>query len=304
METGQSQVISSTGTFRSLSNYNYRLFAGGALVSNIGTWMHRTAQDWIVLTQLTRNSATAIGVVMMLRYGPQIFLVPLSGHIADHFDRRKVLLVTQATLGILALVLGLVTISGLVQLWHVYVFALLQGIVTALDSPARQTFVAELVGEKDLSNAVALNSTSFNAARMIGPAIAGILIAAIGSGWLFLLNAASYAAIFGSLCMLRICELKKTERSSSPSGHFMDGFHYIWKRPDLRTVLLMIFLIGTFGLNFPIFISTMSVSVFHAGAKEFGFLMSAMAIGSVAGALLSAKRAQPRLSLLLSLIHI
>src|ERR1700679_1501656 len=168
--------ISETGTFRSLSGFNYRMWAGGAFVSNIGTWMQRTAQDWIVLTQLTQHNATAVGVVMSLQFGPQVLLLPLTGFAADHLDRRKLLFATQAAMGALALGLGILTVSGLVQLWQVYVFAFLLGCVSAFDAPARQTFVSELVEEADLSNAVALNSTSFNAARMMGPAIAGLLI--------------------------------------------------------------------------------------------------------------------------------
>src|SRR5712671_1986812 len=170
----------STGAFRSLRTFNYRIWAIGALVSNVGTWMQRTAQDWLVLTQLTHNNATALGVVMALQFGPHLLLLPLTGFAADHLDRRKLLLVTQASMGALAFGLGILTITGLVQLWQVYAFAFLLGCVTAFDSPARHTFVSELVGEADLSNAVALNSTSFNAARMIGPAIAGTLITAVG----------------------------------------------------------------------------------------------------------------------------
>jgi MFS family permease len=157
------------GTFRSLQGYNYRVWASGAIVSNIGTWMQRIAQDWLVLTQLTHHNATAVGMVMGLQFGPQLVLLPLTGFAADHLDRRKLLFATQATLGTLALILGVLTVTGLVQLWHVYVFALLLGCATAFDAPVRQTFVSDLVGEANLSNAVALNSTSFNAARMIGP---------------------------------------------------------------------------------------------------------------------------------------
>ena len=286
------------GTFRSLANYNYRLWAGGAIVSNIGTWMQRTAQDWLVLTTLTHNNATAVGIVMALQFGPHLLLLPLTGFAADHLDRRKLLIATQAALGTLALGLGILTILGVVQLWHVYVFAFLLGSVTAFDSPARQTFVSELVGEKDLSNAVALNSTSFNAARMIGPAVAGILIAAIGSGGVFLINAASFGAVLFSLSRLRVHELHRKERSVRKRGSFVEGFKYVWTRPDLKAALLMLFLIGTFGLNFPIFISTMSVKVFHAGARQFGLLSSMMAIGTVAGALLAARRAKPNMALL------
>jgi len=288
------------GTFRSLANFNYRIWAGGAIVSNVGTWMQRTAQDWVVLTQLTHNNATAMGVVMALQFVPQILLLPWTGFAADHLDRRKLLLATQGAMGLLALGLGLLTITGLVQLWHVYVFAFLLGCTTAFDSPARQTFVSDLVGEKDLSNAVALNSTSFNLARMIGPAVAGSLIASVGSGWVFLINAASFAAVLASLGLLRVGELHLKDKGSRSRGSLVDGFAYVWRRPDLKTILMMLFLIGTFGLNFPIFISTMSVSVFHAGASQYGLLTSTMAIGSVTGALLAARREQPRLAFLLA----
>lgn len=288
------------GTFRSLAGFNYRVWAGGAIVSNVGTWMQRTAQDWVVLTQLTHNNATAMGVVMALQFAPQILLLPWTGFAADHLDRRKLLLVTQGAMGLLALGLGVLTIAGLVQLWHVYLFAFLLGCATAFDAPARQTFVSDLVGEADLSNAVALNSTSFNAARMIGPAVAGTLIASVGSGWVFLINAASFAAVLASLGLLRIGELHLKDKAGRTKGSLVEGFAYVWGRPDLKAILFMLFLIGTFGLNFPIFISTMSVSVFHAGASEYGLLTSTMAIGSVAGALLAARRERPRMVFLLA----
>jgi MFS family permease len=286
------------GTFRSLNGFNYRMWAGGAIVSNVGTWMQRTAQDWIVLTQLTHHNATAVGIVMALQFGPQVLLLPLTGFAADHLDRRKLLFATQAAMGVLALGLGILTVAGLVQLWQVYVFAFLLGCVAAFDAPARQTFVSELVVEADLSNAVALNSTSFNVARMIGPAIAGVLIAGVGSGWVFLINAASFAAVLCSLILLRVGELHVTDRAVRTRGSLAEGFRYVWKRPDLKVILLMIFLIGTFGLNFPIFISTMSVTVFHAGASQYGLLTSIMAIGSVTGALLAARREKPHIAIL------
>jgi len=285
-----------SSTFRALRGVNYRLWAAGAIVSNTGTWMQRTGQDWLVLTGLTNHNATAVGVVMALQFGPQALLLPLTGLAADRLDRRKLLLVTQAAMGALALGLGILTVAGLVRLWHVYVFALLLGCVSAFDAPARQTFVAELAGEADLSNAVALNSTSFNLARMIGPAIAGMLIAAVGSGWLFLVNAASFGAVLLSLLLLRVDQLHGRTAAPRAPGRFAEGLHYVWQRPDLRAILLMLFLIGTFGLNFPIFISTMCVSVFHAGASSYGFLTSVMALGSVTGALLAARRAAPRIA--------
>jgi MFS family permease len=282
-----------TGTFRSLQGFNYRMWASGAIVSNVGTWMQRTAQDWIVLTQLTHNNATAVGVVMGLQFGPQAFLLPLTGYAADHLNRRKLLLGTQTSLGLLALVLGILCVTGRVQLWHVYVLALLQGCVAAFDAPARQTFVSELVGEEHLANAVALNSTSFNAARMIGPAVAGLLIAVVGSGWVFLINAASFAAVIGSLTLLRVNELHSNGRAAPKPGSVLGGFRYVWGRPDLKVVLLMLFIVGTFGINFPIFISTMSVT------SQYGLLTSMMAVGSIAGALLAARRSKPRMGLLL-----
>jgi MFS family permease len=287
-----------TGTFRSLSNFNYRLWAGGALISNVGTWMQRIAQGWLVLTQLTHNNATAMGVVLALQSGPHLLLLPLTGFAADHLDRRKLLLGTQAAMGALAFGLGILTISGLVQLWHVYVFAFLLGCVTAFDSPARHTFVAELVGETDLSNAVALNSSSFNAARMIGPAVAGTMIAVVGSGWVFVINGASFVAVLGSLALLRIGELHRQERAFRKRGSFAEGFRYVWHRPDLLAILLMLFFISTFGLNFQLFISTMSVSVFRGGAGQYGYLMSVLAVGTLAGALLAARRERPRFALL------
>jgi MFS family permease len=286
-------------TFRSLRGFNYRVWACGALVSNVGTWMQRIAQGWLVLTQLTHNNATAMGVLMALQFGPHLLMLPLTGFAADHFNRRKLLIATQAGMGALAFGLGLLTITGLVQLWHVYVFAFALGCVTAFDSPARHTFVAELVGEADLSNAVALNSTSFNAARMIGPAIAGTLIASVGSGWVFLINAASFVAVLCSLTLLRVNELHVQDRATRTRGSFVEGFRYVWKRPDLKAIALMLFLIGTFGLNFQIFISTMSVKVFHAGASQYGFLTSVMAVGTIAGALLAAGREKPHFVLLL-----
>jgi MFS family permease len=288
------------GAFRSLRNYNYRVWAGGALVSNVGTWMQRTAQDWLVLAELTHKNATALGIVMALQFGPLALMLPLSGFAADYFDRRKLLMATQSILGLLALGLGILTISGTVRLWHVYLFAFLLGCVSAFDSTARQTFVAELVGEEDLSNAVGLNSTSFNAARMIGPALAGVLIAAVGSGWVFLINSASFLAVLCSLYFLRVDQLHRSVKADRNGGGLTEGFRYVWRRPDIKAILVMLFLIGTFGINFPIFISTMAVGVFHAGASQFGLLTSMMAIGSVAGALLSARREKPGMSVIVA----
>ena len=288
-----------TGAFRALGSFNYRVWAAGALVSNVGTWIQRIAQDWLVLTQLTHHDAFAVGIVMGLQFAPQLLLLPWTGLAADRFNQRKLLILTQSTMGVLAFLLGVLTIEGVTRLWHVYVFAFLFGCAAAVDAPVRQTFVAELVGDEHLSNAVALNSTSFNAARMIGPALAGLLIAKTGTGWAFLINGVSFAAVLISMSFFRVSELKPSLRAARVAGGFMEGFRYVWSRPDLRAIMLMLLLIGTFGLNFPIFISTMAVKVFHSDAKGFGLLSSIMAVGTISGALLAAGRDKPKFSSLL-----
>ena len=285
------RLFPNTGTFRSLANYNYRLWAGGAIVSNVGTWMQRVAQDWLVLTQLTHNNASAVGVVMALQFGPQMLLLPLTrlcrrslrpaqapdGHAGRDGPLRPRRSACSPS-------------PAWSQLWHVYVFAFLLGCAAAFDAPARQTFVSDLVGEADLPNAVALNSTSFNAARMVGPALAGLLIAAVGNG----LGLPDRTRCRSAPCSARSCSCASAT-ASEPHGPcarraaWSTGFRYVWSRPDLKAMLLMLFLIGTFGMNFPIFISTMAVTVFHAGAGEFGLLTSMMAIGTVTGALLAAR---------------
>jgi MFS family permease len=288
------------GTFRSLRSFNFRLWTAGALISNIGTWMQRIAQDWLVLTQLTHHDASALGILMSLQLGPQLLLLPWTGSAADRLNQRKLLMFTQATMGVLALVLGFLTIAGIVQLWHVYLLAFLSGCAAALDAPVRQTFIAEMVGDGDLPNAVALNSTSFTAAQMIGPAVAGLLIAKVGLGWAFLLNGISFAAVLVSMYFFRLSELRTSVRAHRTAAGFREGLRYVWSRRDLRAILLMLFLIGTFGLNFPIFISTMAVSVFHADARGFGLLSSIMAIGTLSGALFTAVRGKPTFASLLA----
>lgn len=284
------------GTFRSLTSFNFRLWTAGALVSNVGTGMQRVAQDWLVLTQLTHHDASALGIVTGLQFAPQILLLPWTGSAADRLNQRKLLMLTQATMGAFALVLGVLTIAGVVRLWHVYVFAFLSGSGAALDAPVRQTFVAEMVGDADLPSAVALNSTSFNAAQMIGPAVAGWLIAKVDIGWAFLLNGLSFAAVLLSMSFFRLPELRASVRAHRSTSGFLEGFRYVWRRPDLRAILVMLFLLGTFGLNFPIFISTMAVSVFHSDARAFGLLSSIVAMGALSGAVFAASQKKPRLA--------
>jgi MFS family permease len=209
-------------------------------------------------------------------------------------NRRHLLLITQISMAALGAGLGALTLTGVVQLWMVFVFAALLGVATAFDSPARQTFVSELVPPDHLANAVGLNATSFNVARLIGPASAGLLTAVVGAGWVFLINAASFAAVIGMLLALRKRDLVPREQLARKMGQIADGFRYVRNRPDLLLVFVMILLMGTFGMNFPIFISTMSV-LFGSGAGEFGVLSSAMAVGSIVGALLAAGRERPRL---------
>lgn len=283
---------SPTGAFRALSSFNYRIWITGTFVSNIGTWMQRVAQDWLVLTQLTHHDASALGLVMALQFLPQFLFLPWIGPAADRFDPRKMIMITQAVLGLLALVLGILTITGHIQLWHVYVFAFLFGSAAAVDAPVRQTFLADLVQEQHLSNAVALNSTSFNAARMIGPAIAGILIAKTGIGWAFVFNGVSFVAVLLSMAGLRGLAPHQSNKVQG-KGDFIAGCRYVWQRGDLRINMLMLLIIGTFGLNFPIYISTMAVRIFHSDSQQFGLLSSIMAVGTISGALLAAQREKP-----------
>jgi MFS family permease len=288
--------------FRSLRHFNYRLWVAGALVSNIGTWVQRTSLAWLVLTHLTENSTTAMGVLVSLQFGPALFLLPWTGYVADRFNQHRVLMVTQAAQGLLALTLGVLTLTGVVELWHVFALGFLQGCVVAFDAPVRQTFVGELVGVHDLPNAVALNSTSFNATRMVGPAVAGLLIASIGTGWSFIVNGLSFVAVLTSLTRMRIHELQPRERAASARsglGGLMDGVRYVLRRPHLKANMIMLFFFSTFGMNFQIFISAMALQVFHTDARGYGLLSSAMALGTVAGALMAAG-SEPRFGKLMT----
>ncbi len=282
-------------TFRSLRVHNYLLWFVGALTSNIGTWMQRTAQDWIVLTELTDHDAAAVGITMALQFGPQLILMPVTGLIADRVNVRRMLMFTQAAMGFLALGLGVIVVTGIAQLWHVYLFALLLGIVATLDAPIRQTFVAELVEKKDLTNAVSLNSVSFHTARLIGPAVAGLLTVVVGAGWVFMINSVTFAGTLVALWAIRVSELREQPRAPRARGQILDGFRYVRGKPAIVVILIMVFIIGTLGMNFAIFTSTMTTIEFHRGAGEFGLLSSVMAIGSVTGALLSARQERPRM---------
>jgi MFS family permease len=285
-------------TFRSLSNRNYRLYASGAVVSNVGTWMQRVAQDWLVL-QLTGNSGTALGITTGLQFLPILLLSPYAGLIADRFPKRRLLQVTQLMLAVPALVLGLLAVTGVAQTWHVYALAFVFGIGSAFDAPTRQSFVSEIVGPDDLTNAVGLNSASFNLARMIGPAVAGLLIAALGSGVpatgaVILVNAVSYGAVILSLQRMRERDLTPARRTERHKGMIRDGVRYTLARPDLMLILTIVFFAGTFGLNFQLTSALMATEVFHKGAGEYGILGTTLAVGSLSGALLAARRGRIR----------
>jgi MFS family permease len=285
-------------TFRSLSIRNYRLYASGAVVSNVGTWMQRVAQDWLVL-QLTSNNGTALGITTGLQFLPILLLSPYAGLIADRFPKRRLLQVTQLMLAVPAMVLGLLAVTGVAQTWHVYLLAFVFGIGSAFDAPARQSFVSEIVGPDDLTNAVGLNSASFNLARMVGPALAGLLIAALGSGVpatgaVILVNAVSYGAVILSLQRMRDSELNRPEPVERHPGMIRDGVRYVLGRPDLMMILTIVFFAGTFGLNFQLTSALMATEVFHKGAGEYGILGTTLAIGSLSGALLAARRGRIR----------
>lgn len=290
-------------TFRSLAVRNFRVYAAGAIVSNVGTWLQRVAQDWLVL-QLT-SSGTALGITTGLQFLPALLLSPFAGVIADRFPKRTILRITQLAMALPSALLGVLAVTDSVQVWHVYVLAFCFGVGTAFDAPARQSFVTELVGPDDLPNAVGLNSASFNSARLIGPALAGLLIAAGGSGveatgWVILLNALSYLAVLGSLSLLDPHTLTPAPVMGSRKGAVADGVRYVRGRPDLVLVLMIVFAVGTFGLNFQVTSALMATEVFDKGAGEYGLLGSILAIGSLGGALLAARRERPRLRFLLA----
>ena len=291
-------MVARSATFASLRVHNYRLYAAGGLISNSGTWMGRVAQDWLVLTELTDHSASALGIATGLQFAPFLLLAPWSGMIADRFPKRRILLATQSTLLATALLLGALTVTGAVQLWHVYALALVQGLAQAVDNPARQAFVSEMVGPGLLANAVALNSASFHAGRMIGPGVAGLLIAAYGTGVAMLANAASFPLLIVALLVMRARELQPAPLARG-RGQIREGLAYVRGRPDLQVVMVLVFVLGTFGLNFQITTALMATRAFGKGPTEFGLLGSVMAIGSLSAALLSARRARPRLRVLL-----
>ena len=286
-------------TFQAFRHPNYRLWATGAIVSNTGTWMQRVAQDWLVLTVLTADSGVAVGITTGLQFAPMLLLAPVAGAVADRLDRRTVLIGTQCASGVLALVLGLLVVTDAARLWQVYLLAALLGVAAAFDAPARQTFVSELVPPEVLANAVGLNSASFHAGRLIGPGLAGLMIHWLGTGPVFLINAVSFGAVVLALSRMRPASLIPAARSERGAGGMRAGLRYLRTRGDLVLILVIIGAVGTFGLNFQLTTALMARLEFHQGAQAYGLLGSIMAIGSLAGALLAARREHPSLSLVI-----
>ncbi|MGH3327957.1 MAG: MFS transporter [Streptomycetales bacterium] len=279
-------------TFRSLEVRNYRLFLGGQVVSNTGTWMQRVGQDWLVL-QLTHSGA-AVGVTTGLQFLPLLLFGLWGGVLADRYPKRRLLVVTQASMGLLALALGVLAVTGLVQVWHVYLLAFGLGMATAVDNPTRQAFVVEMVGHHELPNAVGLNSATFNMARIVGPAVAGFLIVLAGTGQVFLINALSYAAVIAGLLAIRERELFAPTHTGRRAGQLREALRYVRGRPDLLLPIVIVGFVGTFGFNFQMMTALFAKGVFHEGAESYGLLSTALAVGSFMGALLAARRGRPR----------
>lgn len=292
-------------TFRSLAQRNYRYFWLGSVVSNTGTWVQRIAQDWLVL-DLTDSSATALGLVTSLQFGPSLLLSVFGGTVADRVDRRKVLFCTNLVGGLLSLLLGLLVVSGDVRLWHVYAVSVFAGCVWAFDVPSRQSFVSELVGTDNLQNAVALNATSFNLGRLMGPAVSGLLIEAYGTGPSFLVNAASFTFVLASLLLVNPRTLHRHARDPGVAEPLWQrtraGFAYVRTQRELLGLFVMVAVMGTLGMNFQIWTALMARVEFGKSAGAFGLLGTAMAVGSVTGALMAARRKRkPSLDFVLSL---
>ncbi|MFJ2719625.1 MFS transporter [Streptomyces sp. NPDC087437] len=284
--------------FSSLRVRNYRLFFLGQVVSNTGTWMQRIAQDWLVLS-LTGSSA-AVGITTALQFLPMLLFGLYGGVLVDRLPKRPTLLVTQSAMAVTGLALAVLTLTGQVQVWHVYLAAFAVGLATVVDNPARQSFVSEMVGTKQLQNAVSLNSANFQSARLIGPAVAGLMITGVGTGWAFLANGLSFVAPIVGLLLMRTRELHVVERAPRGKGQLREGLRYVAGRPELIWPIVLVGFIGTFGFNFPVWLSAYAEQVFHAGAGAYSLFNTVMAVGSLIGALLAARRGTARLRVLIA----
>jgi MFS family permease len=284
--------------FRALSVRNYRLYFSGQVLSNTGTWMQRVAQDWLVL-DLSGGSGIALGITTGLQFLPFLLFSLWGGTLADRVERRRLLLWTQGAMGMLALLLGLATLHGNATVTLVYGFAFALGVVAAVDNPTRAAFVNEIVGPDSLHNAIALNSASFNLARLVGPAVAGVMVAAIGSGWVFIINAASFGLTMMALVAMRGAELAPQVREAG-KVRLVQGLRYVRARRDLVLVLVLLLGVATFGLNYQITMALMARQQFHLGAAEFGLMSTALAVGALVGSLLAARRTSAPLRLVVT----
>jgi len=273
-------------SLRAFNHRNYRILYPALALSNIGTWAQRIAQDWLVL-QLT-HSSLALGVVTGLQFAPTLILSFYGGVLADRGDKRVLLAITNAGAGLVSLLLGILVVSNTVQVSHVYVLALLLGLFNALDGPIRTSFTSELVGKGDIANAISLNSANFNVGRLVGPAVSGYLIYLFGTGPSFLLNVFTYMSMLAALAMLRRDELHLSERQTT-KAKFSDALRYLGERPDIQIVMMTVFAVATFGMNYQIFNALMATLEFHKGPAEFGGLGTFLAVGSLSGALLSSR---------------
>lgn len=273
-------------TFAALRGPNFRRYISGQAVSLVGTWMQIIAQSWLVL-ELT-GSATAIGIVLALQTVPMLLLGPYGGVVADRTDKRRLMIGLQSLMGVQALVLGVLVVTGTVELWHVYVLAVLLGLNQCFENPARQSFMLEMVGPDDLRNAVSLQSVLASCSRMIGPAVAGVVIAAGGIGLCFLLNAASFVAVVASLLTLDVSKLVPSPPAARARGQLREGLAYVRSTPDLAVPLLMMALVGCLAFEFQVVLPVLADQTFDAGAEAYGLLTAAMGAGSVVGGLLVA----------------
>jgi MFS family permease len=277
-------------TFHSLRYRNYRLYFTGQIVSMSGTWMQSVAQAWLVIR--LSGGGVALGVVTALQFLPVLLAGPWGGVIADRLDKRRIVTVTQTVAGLLALSLGVLTVTGVVRLWMVDLVAFLLGCVNLVDMPTRQAFVIEMVGREDVPNAVSLNSVVVNAARIVGPAVAGLLIATVGIALCFFLNAASYVAVIVAFLVMRPSELHRTAPVPRKRGQLREGLRYVWSRPDLRTPLLLMAVVGTLAYNFSVVFPLLVRDAFHGGPGTYGVLYAVMGAGAVAGGLVVAARSR------------
>jgi MFS family permease len=287
--------------FGALRVRNYRLFASGQAVSNVGTWMQRIAQDWLVL-ELSGYNPVALGIAASLQFLPTLMFTLWAGVLADRVDKRKMLMLVQTGMALCAVVLGVLDVTGLVALWQVYLLCFVFGLFTAVDPPVRQSFIGEMVGKDHLANAVALNSSTFNLARIVGPAVAGLMIVWTGTGWVFLVNAATTVAVLVGLYRMNPAELQRTAAPANRSGQLMAGLRYVRSRADIMTVLVLVFFISTFAFTFFTTLAIAAANVFHREADGYGLLSTLLAVGSFSGAMLAVRRStrrRPGLSLLI-----